>query len=113
MQNELIPSDLSNTEYRALLVLAAKASGIDLIRWNATYACYETNQGLWNHWLNDGDALRLAVEHKARIEFHDYGGSAFINSNAHGYCEDIEAGPCAATRRAIVIAVAAVGRSML
>lgn len=53
---------------RELLILAAKAAGITLVRWNDGGEPYSSGRGfiletgrLWNPLTNDGDALSLAV----------------------------------------------------
>lgn len=54
---------------KELLEKAAKAAGIELICWNDGQECYSSGEGfitksnaIWNPLLDDGDALRLAVE---------------------------------------------------
>jgi len=98
---------------RELLELAAKASGIHVIRsrlddpmWrdmlvdNAARNVHH-NYGGWNPLTDDGDALRLAVKLKFNIEW-DFNEVSVNYAAAEFEKED----PYAATRRAIVRAAA-------
>lgn len=101
---------------RELLELAARAAEI-----NALNYCEEGMQLLvvgkpkyWNPLTDDGDALRLAV--KLQIvagKYDDYASAGVIGS-----CVEFvvwsheEPDACAATRRAITRAAAAIGESM-
>ena len=84
---------------RELLELAAKAAGIDvhpLDEW--TFVDRDGRE--WNPLINDGDALRLVVK---LMEFEPYksrGKAPFISNDL------------AATRRAIVVAAAAIGETI-
>lgn len=107
---------------RELLELAAKAAGIAGV--------YDTDlemlvlfdsavvPTMWNPLIDDGDALRLAVNlhlwfrpmaflvpEAHEVEVHLGGDGMLANEPANG-------APCAATRRAIVRAAAAIGKAM-
>ena len=97
---------------RELLELAAKAAGID---YRPQYDLVKTSIG-WDTWdplTDDGDALRLAV--KLRIEVDYY--LADVQAK-HDDCDPVfellseHSDACAATRRAIVRAAAAIGEQM-
>lgn len=101
---------------KELLELAAKAADFTLHRWNATYVSYETDQGLWNPLLNDGDALRLAV--KLHIDLvlckvmNTTEAWGNISDSTTGVCERHGRSAGAATRRAIVRAAAAMAQAV-
>lgn len=102
---------------RELLELAAKASGIDIIRWNEMLSAYETNLGLWNALYNDGDALRLAEKLGLTICMDGIGTvSACDETRKYDVFVTQLIQECgtriAATRRAIVRAAAEIGRGM-
>ena len=82
---------------RELLELAAKAAGIEDIS-------YYLDDFLWNPLTDDGDALRLAV--KLNLLY----GKVFVRNVAdnHEDGDDIYA----ATRRAIVLAAAEIGKDI-
>ena len=91
---------------RELLEMAAKAAGIECV----TPTMIDHDQ--WNPLTDDGDALRLAVivgidvdHYFDRVETWKAGLHGFI---VEAYGDD----PCAATRRAIVRAAAAIGSAM-
>ena len=113
------------TEDRELLEWAAKSVGIKLeinVYGSGNYdAGFWTAYGgierhSWNPWdpiKDDGDALRLAVKLKLHIKLTCIGCT--INAPLKGVflgesCEDDE---YATTRRAIVRAATAIGRSMV
>ena len=108
---------------KTMLELAAKAAGIKAPfddKWGGMLipvTVHESYDGLeyWNPLTSDGDALRLAV--KLRLECvyaptdigpvscqYWIGGEGFKSA-----VEEINGDPCAATRRAIVRAAAAIG----
>lgn len=105
---------------RELLELAAKAAGVELdwdvpsgsSPWRITgdgEDCGPANQ--WNPLSHDGDALRLAVKLKMRIDVSDDVSSAYLpckNFMSEAAGDD----PYAATRWVIVRAAAELGRSM-
>jgi hypothetical protein len=106
------------TDDRELLELAARAAGYSVravsgYEQGGTVSFYmEPSQLYWNPLTDDGDALRLAVCLRLKIE---------LKTN-HLYVIDDESGlviaqayiddPYAATRRAIVRAAAALGKGM-
>lgn len=92
---------------RELLEWAAKAAGLTLGAWSDDYGAYlyrgvEPGKSWWNPFIDDGDALRLAVK---CLPFHTlrYTREDWEKCGEDGY---------AATRRAIVRAAAEIGRSM-
>ena len=100
---------------RELLEAAAKAAGIETHGWRA----HESRPGLymlpitetgayvvWNPITDDGDALRLAVTLRLGIEWWKHGVSAHPPQHAPSGIQSLGTDPCAATRRAIVIAAA-------
>ena len=114
-----------------LLELAAKAAGIEgrwerdtnfkQERWyfNVPYDNHNMLTGFeWNPLTDDGDALRLAV----KLGIRDYFGievqqtcvraTAFKHWEHCEYKEYKEQDPCTATRRAIVMAAAEIGKGM-
>jgi hypothetical protein len=104
---------------RESLVWAAKAAGITLIRWNATYACYETSEGLWNPNINDGDAQRLSVKlglcvsHWPRQGIPDVMvGYRLTDKDGSNIIVPYDNDMYAATRMAIVMAAIEIGKAM-
>lgn len=110
---------------RELLELAAKAAGVDLEWdgppdiWQPMYYQGKTYHG-WLPLTNDGDALRLAVKLRLRLNREINCGDDIVevfgpendDMSCHCSTESIEGDPCAATRRAIVRAAAEIGRTM-
>ena len=98
-----------------LLQLAAKAAG-DVTHeeiWKGEYSHFERNGYGWNPLTDNGDALWLAV--KLRISLHirdqtytQLEESAVWMPEGLDFPED----RCAATRRAIVMAAAEIGKGM-
>ena len=103
---------------RELLKAAAKAAGIDVNFDDTQWSRFWVNGGggFWNPLLDDGDALRLAVKLQLRvIPPEDEFGLERASVRIAGVRELIDAfdvDPLAATRRAIVLAAAEIGRSM-
>lgn len=108
---------------RELLELAAKADGREIDPVDAAHDPEEWE--CWNPLEDDGDALRLAVKLRLTIKHDDPdAGVAGISSNQSGaptldgngpvFCKEWhrDSDPCAATRRAIVRAAAAIGKAM-
>jgi hypothetical protein len=108
------------TTDRDLLELAAKAAGYEF-KWGITdpmIRCHEPafpnkTHNLWNPLEDDGDALRLAVTLGLRVYVYAVTavemGHTVVAGEQRG-CHAIEGhdtNPCAATRRAIVRAAAA------
>jgi len=84
-----------------LLELAAKAASYKVTAYDWQFGCRVIDGGVYKDWnpiKDDGEALRLAV--KLRIPILN-GIEWTVDSDD----------PCAATRRAIVLAAAAIGRS--
>ena len=103
------------TEDRELLELAAKAAGYPCIRPMGDEGFQVKLDPLhrwfdWNPLTDDGDALRLSVQ--CKIDVKHYDGyvvawfDAFFGTGRIAYNGD----PCAATRRAIVLAAAEIGK---
>lgn len=102
---------------RDLMDLAAKAAGMVFLTNGQTYHPEEGNID-WNPLADDGDALRLAVKLRMHIEPARTMGGDFVEVHAHpsgrGDCTGIAAlggDDNAATRRAIVIAAAELGKA--
>ena len=98
---------------RELLELAAKAAGYDGVYGDNEHpggeGIFTSDFEVWNPLTDDGDALRLAVKLKMRV---DIGGSvvvAFITDDAQHH-EDFTDSHYSATRRAIVRAAAEIGK---
>ena len=109
---------------RELLELAARAAG-DVsgvyMEWTeiGVLCCGITKADgsrWWNPLRDDGDALRLAVKLKLRVSSACNSGDQSVASATDMYIdacvEDHNGDPCAATRRAIVRAAAAIGEGM-
>ena len=110
---------------RELLELAAKAAGIDYKHDNADWKhddhCafwdYDdlcTCGARWNPLTDDGDALRLAVKLRMRVDMAEGDEWICVNNWATEYylavTDPYATDPLAATRRAIVRAAAEIGR---
>jgi len=98
---------------RELLELAAKAAGKKHYGEYGPHAGLKTSGGWWNPLTNDGDALRLAVKLGIDV-MHTNIHSPQVHAMADydvACIEDSATDPCASTRRAIVRAAAAIGRS--
>lgn len=110
-------------EDRELLEMAAKAAGHEW-RWYGaplgTLFQIKTHSRIWIFWnplTDDGDALRLATALKLHILHNDLGDallwvSAVLNKRGlHGVVDfDDESQRANATRRAIVLAAAEIGK---
>lgn len=107
---------------RELLEMAAKAAGIAGEYRAGLGICppelSQLHKFWWNPLIDDGDALRLAVSLKMEV-YHgwDGGHSAYASvpqeDSRTVFCvEPHMSDPCAATRRAIVLAAAEIGRAM-
>lgn len=103
---------------RKLLELAAKAVGIEGVwcRTHQTYGdCWVEGLDcggaiLWNPLSDDGDALRLAVKLELPVEIK--GSYVFAGYSRNMQSVMIGNDPYAAARRAIVRAVAEIGRTL-
>jgi hypothetical protein len=107
---------------KELLEWAAKAAGIEL-EWGDTNSpgYYSQWRGLpqWNNWnplTDDDDALRLAVNCHIDIRhfmYRDNRMDCLVDRIGRVFAENVDQeDPCAATRRAIVRAAAAIGKDM-
>ena len=113
-------------EDRTLLALAAAAANIPCKGWCQPGARTDGWHGMytgsdddgayarWNPLTDDGDALRLAVTLNLRVVFHPALNQALVreyHATDREWQENGEdhASPCAAARRAIVRAAAALG----
>lgn len=97
---------------RELLKLAAKASGELPPSWYGNDAYFDGVLSRWNPLADDGDALRLAVKLGLAV-YHWADEICVFNGNGTINVDIARTGDVyAATRRAIVIAAAEIGRSM-
>ena len=101
---------------RELLELAAKAAGIKGW-WLAESKTFQVNTAplrnfvTWNPLVDDGDALRLAVNLELPIRFAPNGTVESGNAKSgYPFWEILDNDPYAATRRAIVRAAAEIGK---
>lgn len=107
-----------------LLELAAKAAGIEHDGTVEEGACILNEDRSWRRFWNpltdDGDAFRLSVKLGLNIvQQHTFAGPERVAA-ASGFCADdmrltstdYEGDPLAATRRAIVLAAAIIGRNI-
>ncbi len=103
---------------RELLELAAKARG-GVKYFNEAFRSAETGYREWNPLDDDGDALRLAVKLQLTIcNEHINAGAAYCTNGDTDYPmvvsgeneEEVIDSDFAATRRAIVLAAAEIGR---
>jgi hypothetical protein len=104
---------------RELLEAAARAAGYVPVRWTDDGLLLEGVQEPWNAMVSDADALRLAVKLRLGMHFEaqQIGEDDWLIVEVYSdyredgscHCETHELGtdPCAATRRAIVRAAAA------
>ena len=96
-----------------LLELAAKAAGIEGT-WDTHAKCLVPKMGQmwWNPLIDDGAAFRLAV--RLNIEFDNVGDSCTAYQYDYGIdCNEAHGDdPYAATRRAIVLVAAKIGKEM-
>jgi len=106
---------------RELLELAAKAAGYDYAK-HGGYIVVDGIPGNWNPLVDDGDALRLAVDLRLQVECMAFQSAARNFKNDCAGCVDHSAeqkypgrdftpDKYAATRRAIVRAAAEIGRA--
>jgi hypothetical protein len=106
---------------RELLEAAAKAAGIDY-EWHhgcgdALHLTAPNATALyWNPLTDDGDALRIAVKLRIKFRYNEALGQAlawtgFPEAESRANIEECGRDECAATRRAITRAAAAVWES--
>jgi len=112
---------------KELLTLATKAAGIEIVMWDERDKFFligetfvgipETQFSHWNPLESDGDALRLAVKLELLVCCESYSAMAPKDgdrgqddwcSGGDVYDDD----PIAATRRAIVICAAQIGKAI-
>lgn len=98
---------------RELMELAAKAAGIEIERDGDAVFFYNEFKDVWCPLMDDGDAFRLAVKLGINLEVGDVGfGDVQAGKRDNWACEWLSADdPCAATRRAIVRAAAAMANT--
>jgi hypothetical protein len=100
-------------EDKELLILAAKAAGIEIISDAGEKGIWIKHKFLaWNPLTDDGDALRLAVKLGITVEFFADEVWAFDDDHTDPIKEIYGNDPYAATRRCIVRAAAAIGESL-
>lgn len=103
---------------RELLELAAKAAAFNACRWYEEGLYVHTGRDatdtvLWNPLTDDGDALRLAVKLGMEVTAAPLHAYACRFGTPRGREVDVphdRSDPCAAVRRAIVRAAAALGQ---
>lgn len=96
---------------RELLRFAAKAAGAVRGDWGMN--CYWLDGTEWNPLTDDGDALRLAVKLEMLLDCRQYGNQ--LGRGEYLRVKTIYHGPndpYSATRRAIVMAAAEIGKDM-
>jgi hypothetical protein len=97
---------------RELLELAAKAAGIDARRLPHAWS-HRFDDDQWDPLIDNGDALRLAVQLQIDVNHGDVIVVAErVGPVEAGVAEPKQSDPYAATRRAIVRAAAEIGRNM-
>lgn len=118
---------------RELLELAAKAAGMDLVKWEWTSDPFfegfmlqddepDSAPQLWNPLTDDGDALRLAVKLRLNVILEFSPTYHYAENDEYEALEDMNGcctrasecnnDPYAATRRAIVRAAAEIGKEV-
>jgi hypothetical protein len=113
-------SALSDRELLELVIKALGITGYVCEDWTGLYVCTPAqpdvprSEPVFYRWLiNDGDALRLAVKLRLEMNIEDYGASVRAAGGRWYGCEaHMHKGIEAATRRAIVLAAAAIGESL-
>lgn len=98
---------------RELLELAARAAGVHPARLPDSWP--EVMEPVWDPLSDDGDALRLAVSLGMTVDVQAGLSGAHAktdDSEWHYERHDDHSDPCAATRRAIVRAAAAIAQEM-
>lgn len=105
---------------KELLEYAAKAAGMTAV-WDPQHQAMNLgivpynfgNPNLWNPIINDGDAFRLAVMLNLRVRTMDCYATIDVYNNDYTWQSEIEAigdSPASATRWAIVLAAATIGK---
>jgi hypothetical protein len=99
---------------RELLEAAAKAAGVTFVPWKDCLGGWNEPEDLWNPLTDDGDALRLAVRLNLSIDIQGDLVEVILPPD-YGYIsikEVFSTDPYAATRRAIVMAAAEIGKTL-
>jgi hypothetical protein len=108
-----------------LLEYAAKAAGLEINKslTGTLFVLKGVSQWCdWNPLIDDGDALRLAVKMgmEVYIDTHPEGcdctevwSVTYDQPKKHERCVSHGDDPCAATRRAIVMCAASIGKEMI
>lgn len=97
---------------RELLELAAKAAGIELLRWVDYPEGFKTTESQWEAWnplTDDGDAFRLAFQLHLTVTFDAEATYAMQTGKRVG---DVDGSLARCPRRAIVRAAAFIGEAM-
>lgn len=97
---------------RELIELAAKAAGYDYMPANSVIVV-DGIPGNWNPLESDADAFRLAVRLKLLVDVNESSTDAADGDISHEAFE-VQHGddPYAATRRAITLAAAEIGKAL-
>ena len=118
---------MTTTPDKELLELAAKAAGMENMKWTGislakkydpSKADHETGSiGLdWNPLINNSDAFKLSVDLWLHIEPFDNNITVWFRKERYEAMQKIqqtvEPDPYAATRRAIVRAAAEIGKTL-
>lgn len=93
---------------KTMLELAAKAAGA---YWFGCYRCWYMGDNPWRPLTDDGDALRLAVKLRMHVLIGEQVVTAVYDAG-HVHTEDVGSDRLAATRRAIVMTAAEIGKGM-
>ncbi len=96
---------------RELLLLAAKAAGYRLDGHTQKPGAFTRGGVEWNPYVNGDDALRLAVKLRLDIDHHESCVNVWDRCVGTGFIPNGD-DPDAATRYAIVLAAAAIGKAM-
>jgi hypothetical protein len=109
---------------KELLELAAKAAGINWQSYHMSRGlCLSDPKGgmvitqMWNPLTDDGDALQLTVKLRLTVAFDRFDDDDYATATPpythQGYDCIVDQDPCAATRRAITRAAAAIGKTLI
>lgn len=100
--------------YRELLSLAAKSTGIELVEWNDGLEPYSsgvgfitTNNRLWNPQTNDGDCARMEAALGIHVAWHSDGVVCGLRWAGSTELFDDNGGDKQASRRMASLRVAA------
>lgn len=96
---------------KELLELAAKSANISR-QWDGSLVDIAIPERVWNPLIDDGDALRLAIDLNMTINVES-NGYTLVNVGTCTYADEYNVkDKYAATRRAIVRAAAAIGAEL-